>query len=118
MGNGVVAGCDQYQGRKCHGDIPDAAGEMLLTVACHPVPLTLLRDLVPSQRRVLARDWAVAEADLAAKMRRLRRVMNGNRKSRPLSKAFRRIGTTLSQNPELILLTILVIAIAIGFARS
>lgn len=97
---------------------PDMAGHAVVSAVCHPVPLSLIRDFVPSQRRIIARDWAVAEAELEAKSNRMRRMMNASRKKRTLNKFIHRTRKVLIQNPEWILLLILSIAIVIGFRRS
>lgn len=97
---------------------PDTAGHFVVSVTCHPVPLALLRDLVSSQRRILARDWAVASAELNAKTTRLRRVMVKTRRKRFIAQPVNRIALVLRRNPEWVLVTVLMTAIVIGFIRS
>ena len=96
---------------------PDTAGHFVISVTCHPVPLALLRDLVSSQRRILARDWAVASAELDAKTARLRSVMSNSRRKRLIARPVKRIGKILRRNPEWILAAILMAALVIGFIR-
>ena len=97
---------------------PDLAGHILVSVVCHPVPLSLLRDLDSSQRRVLARDWAVAEAEMDAKAVRMRKAMTRSRHSRPLLRVVREIAAVMRRNPEWILVLLITLAIAIGFLRA
>lgn len=98
--------------------MPDSAGQLVLSVVCHPVPLALLRDLVPSQRLALARDWAVAHGMIEAKRRQFRRAMNATRHRRPIQRAFRRVTRSLGRNPEWVLVIVAMIAVAIGFRRQ
>jgi hypothetical protein len=97
---------------------PDTAGYFVISVTSHPVPLSLLRDLVSSQRRILARDWAVASAELDAKTARLRRLMSNTRRKRFIPRPVNRIANVFSRNPEWILVAVLVTALVIGFIRS
>lgn len=97
---------------------PDSAGHEVISVVCHPVPLALLRDLVSSQRRILARDWAVASAELNAKKARLRAVMARTRHRQVNTRSFSRIKSYLGRNPEWILAVVLIAAIVIGLIRT
>lgn len=97
---------------------PDLAGQMVVSVTSHPVPLSLLRDLVPSQRRILARDWAVANAELDVKAKRLRRLMRNSRRKGIVRRLLRQIRRFFENNPEWIILVILVGALLVGFGRS
>lgn len=97
---------------------PDSAGHYVISVTTHPVPLALLRDLVSSQRRILARDWAVASAELDAKTTRLRRVMASSHRKRVLARPLSQFRNVLRRNPEWILTVLLLAALVVGFLRS
>jgi hypothetical protein len=105
-----------------HGDRafarPDAAGQIVLTVVCHPVPLALLRDLVPSQRQALARDWARAGAEVESRLRQLRRAMNVTRPRRSLRRTIRFLTATLGRYPEWLFVLLVVFALLVGFRRQ
>jgi hypothetical protein len=97
---------------------PDMAGHVVISVVCHPVPLSLLRDLVLSQRHILARDWAVASAELDAKTARLRRTMSRTRRRRVVVRSIVRINKFFGRNPEWFLAIIVAAAVVIGVIRS
>ncbi|MFO0937281.1 MAG: hypothetical protein U0798_12290 [Gemmataceae bacterium] len=97
---------------------PDLAGGVVLSVVCHPVPLSLLRDLILSQRRALARDWAIADADLEAKAKRLSRAMKRTSSAKPVKQLLRQVMNIFRMNPEWIILLLIMIAIVIGFWRT
>lgn len=96
---------------------PEEGGELVCRIVFHPVPMALLRDLVPAQRVAIARDWAIGEADLRAKLARLRNSMGQERPKRLASKILRLTVRWISANPEWLLLVLIMAMLIVGWLR-
>jgi hypothetical protein len=94
------------------------AGAMTLRVIHDPAKLTLLRDMVPSQRRILARDWAVAKAELEVHRRVFRRATRQSRRSAGISRAAKGLQRFWKAYPEIILLVTLSLALIVALSRG
>lgn len=96
---------------------PDEGGELVCRIVFHPLPMALLRDLGPAQRVAVARDWAIGEADLRAKLARLRNSMNQQRHKRLAGNILRSIFRWTSSNPEWLLLVLTIAMLIVGWMR-
>jgi hypothetical protein len=97
---------------------PGWYGRMVLTVTEHPVSIAVFRDLVPSQRRALAADWARAVDELRAEYDELRAHLRNTKTTNRLSVEFRAAQTWFRDNPEWLLATVIGLAFLAAIIRT
>jgi hypothetical protein len=91
---------------------------LVLVFVNHATPLSLLRDLQPGQRIAVARDWAIGEADLRAKISRLRKTLVKKAPKRNLFMQLRPAFGWLIRNPEWLLVILVLAMLVVGRFRS
>jgi hypothetical protein len=97
---------------------PIISGRDVVAVLRHPLPLGLIRSLVPSQRLAVARDWAQAAADLQYQYETLRQGLRRSVPRRGTNRVVRGFGRWLKANPEWLLTLAVLGLLVLGFARN
>ncbi len=97
---------------------PAKSGGEVLSILSHPLPLGLIRSLVPSQRLALARGWAQAAAELRYQYDTIRYGLRRTIPRRRANRFFRGMGRWLRSNPEWLLVLVVVFLLVLGWARS
>lgn len=105
-------------GRVLPRPFPVEAGRSVLTIATHPLPMGLLRSLVPSQRLAVARDWAQAAAELRSEYASLRTSLRRSSRRRATPRVIRLITRSMRDYPEWVLLLAVVLLFVLGWLRS
>jgi hypothetical protein len=97
---------------------PTPAGRDVVTILRHPLPLGLIRSLVPSQRLAVAKDWAQAAAEMRSEYDSIRRGLQRSVPRRWTNRLVRGLGRWLRTNPEWLLVLAALGLLVLGFARS
>jgi hypothetical protein len=98
-------------GRVIRGD-----AEAVAAVAVQPAVLTVLRELVPSQRWGLAVGWDVGRVAIDQRERWLRQRMRESKPPRRASDG--EVAEFFRANPEWVLVALTVLLLAVGVARA
>jgi hypothetical protein len=92
--------------------------ESVAAVAGHPSVLTLLRELVPSQRWGLAVSWDAGRVAIDRREAWLRERMRDTKPARRMGSGDGDWAAFFRANPEWVLILLTVAAVAIGVARA
>ena len=84
------------------GEVQDVAPRVAAIVK-QPLILPVFRMLLPTQRQLLARDWAIGKAHFEALRIGLRKSLRQSRPGVTISRSVEIAATTIGQNPEWIL---------------
>ncbi|GIW79990.1 MAG: hypothetical protein KatS3mg105_1797 [Gemmatales bacterium] len=93
---------------------PGQPGYLVFALARQPLVVPTFRNLLPSQREALARDWQAARTMLLVHRRFLRDELRHYRKNRPLGRAWRWLRSLLSDYPGIILIFLSLLALLLS----
>src|SRR5207253_975654 len=96
---------------------PVSAGGSVLAVLTHPLPMGLMRSLVPSQRLSLATDWATAAAELRHRYDTIRHGLRRSVPRRGINRRLRGTSRWLRANPEWVLVPVVAAFLFLGWLR-
>jgi hypothetical protein len=114
----AIASLRREMRKRIDQPFPEHGGQLVLVVVNHATPLSLLRDLQPGQRIAVARDWAIGEADLRAKVVRVRKSLAKKAPKRNLIMQLRSVFGWLIRNPEWLLVVLILAMLVVGRFRS
>jgi hypothetical protein len=108
---------DEIQARTDH-TFPATSGRDVVSILRHPLPLGLIRSLVPSQRLAVAKDWAQAAAELRYQYETLRHGLRRSVPRRGTNRAIRGFCRWLRANPEWALVLAVLGLLTLGLVRA
>jgi hypothetical protein len=100
------------------GPFPEHVGNRVAAILLHPLPMGLVRTLVPSQRLAVAKDWALTAAELRHRYDTIRYGLRRSVPRRGMNRWVRSSRRWLRSNPEWLLFVAVLLLIFLGWARS
>lgn len=93
-------------------------GGVVAAVVNQPILLNTFRRLLPDQRQAVADDWACAHAELRREYQRLRHLARRGKGERAGPVSSEHLGRWFRDNPEWVLVVLVVLAIFIALVRG